>query len=446
VESRRERPAALARTTAGVTALLFGVFGALLLLNAPVSFSLGLAALVTTVVDGRTPLLVLPQKIFTSLDSFPVLAVPLFVLAGAFLETGGVGRRLVNLANVLVRHLPGGLGLVVIVATIFFSEVSGSSAADAAAIGSVTIPAMIRLGYPAPFATAIVAVAGGMAVLIPPSITGVIYGWLANASVGAIFAAGFLPCFVTAAALMLYTWIYARRHKLPTEPRASAREVGQAVREALPALIMPVIILGGIFGGIFTATESAAVAVLYAAVLSFFFYKEMDGTKLWHALLETGKLSAIALFCVGTASVFGWLLAYYQIPKALLANVTSWGLGPIGVGFFIVFVFLVVGCFLDAIPAIIIVGTTLQPLADSVGMHPVSFAIISIVALAFGLVTPPYGLCLMISCAIAKVRLRYALKDTMIMLVPMLVVLGAMIIWPRIPLWLPELIRPEFLK
>src|SRR6185295_13924764 len=188
----------------------------------------------------------------------------------------------------------------------------------------------------------------------------------------------------------------------------------------------------------FTATESAAVAVLYAAVLSFFFYREMDGPKLWQALLETGKLSAIALFCVGTASVFGWLLAYYQIPKALLQNVTSWGLGPIGVGFFIVFVFLVVGCFLDAIPAIIIVGTTLQPLADSVGMHPVSFAIISIVALAFGLVTPPYGLCLMISCAIAKVRLRYALKDTMIMLAPMLVVLAALIIWPDIPLVLPD--------
>jgi TRAP-type C4-dicarboxylate transport system permease large subunit len=149
---------------------------------------------------------------------------------------------------------------------------------------------------------------------------------------------------------------------------------------------------------------------------------------------------------VGTASVFGFLLAYYQIPKALLQNVTGWGLGPIGVGFFIVFVFLVVGCFLDAIPAIIIVGTTLQPLAESVHMHPVSFAIISIVALAFGLVTPPYGLCLMISCAIAKVRLRYALKDTMIMLAPMFLVLAAMIVWPRLPLLLPELIRPDFLK
>ena len=208
----------------------------------------------------------------------------------------------------------------------------------------------------------------------------------------------------------------------------------------------PFIIVGGILLGWFTATESAAAAVIYAAVLSLGFYREMGREQLWHALLETGKLAGIALFCVGTASVFGFLLAFFQIPKALLANVVQWGMGPIGVGFFIVFVFLVVGCFLDAIPAIIIVGTVLQPLAASVNMHPVSFAIISIVALAFGLVTPPYGMCLMVSCAIAKVRLRYALKDTMIMLMPMLLVLAAMIVWPQIPLWLPELIRPDFLK
>jgi tripartite ATP-independent transporter DctM subunit len=208
----------------------------------------------------------------------------------------------------------------------------------------------------------------------------------------------------------------------------------------------PFIIVGGILLGWFTATESAAVAVIYAAVLSIFFYREMDRHHLWTALLDTGKLAAIALFCVGTASVFGWMLAYFQIPKALLSNVQSWGLGIIGVGFFIAFVFLVVGCFLDAIPAIIIVGTTLQPLAESVHMHPVSFAIIGIVSLAFGLVTPPYGLCLMISCAIAKVRLRYALKDTMIMLAPMLVVLAMLIIWPDIALILPKLISPEFLK
>ena len=200
----------------------------------------------------------------------------------------------------------------------------------------------------------------------------------------------------------------------------------------------PFIIVGGILLGWFTPTESAAVAVVYAAALSLLFYREMSARQLWDALLDTGKLAGVALFCVGTASVFGWLLAYYQIPRALLANVQSWGLGLVGVGFFVAFVFLVVGCFLDAIPAIIIVGTTLQPLTEAVHMHPVSFAIIGIVALAFGLVTPPYGMCLMISCAIAKVRLRYALKDTMIMLVPMLLVLAMLIVWPEIALILPQ--------
>src|SRR5256712_283200 len=183
-----------------------------------------------------------------------------------------------------------------------------------------------------------------------------------------------------------------------------------------------------------------------SAVLSIFIYREMDMKQLHHAFAETGRLASVALFCVGTASAFGWLLAYYQIPRALLENVTSWGMGITGVGFFIAFVFLVVGCFLDAIPAIIIVGTILQPLANSVHMHPIHFAIIGIVSLAFGLVTPPYGLCLMISCAVAKVPLKFALKDTMIMLIPILLMLAAIIIWPEIPLILPKLIAPELLK
>jgi TRAP-type C4-dicarboxylate transport system permease large subunit len=181
-------------------------------------------------------------------------------------------------------------------------------------------------------------------------------------------------------------------------------------------------------------------------VLSLLVYREMDLKGLYHALLETGKLSAVALFCVGTASAFGWLLAYYQIPKALLAGVTGWGMGPVGAGFFIAAVFLVVGCFLDAIPAIIIVGTILQPLAQAVNMDPVHFAMIGIVSLAFGLVTPPYGLCLMISCAVAGIRIADAIKDTVIMLLPMLAVLALLILWPDVALFLPRLISPEFLK
>jgi TRAP-type C4-dicarboxylate transport system permease large subunit len=186
--------------------------------------------------------------------------------------------------------------------------------------------------------------------------------------------------------------------------------------------------------------------VLYAGALSLLIYREMDLKGLHYALLDTGKLAAIALFCVGTASAFGWLLAYYQIPKAILAGVSAWGMGLTTTGFFIAAVFLVVGCFLDAIPAIIIVGTILDPLAKAVGMDPVHFAMIGIVSLAFGLVTPPYGLCLMISCAVAGIRMGDAIKDTLIMLMPMLGVLVLLIVWPDVALFLPKLISPEFLR
>jgi tripartite ATP-independent transporter DctM subunit len=208
----------------------------------------------------------------------------------------------------------------------------------------------------------------------------------------------------------------------------------------------PGIIIGGKIFGWFTATESAAIAVLYAGFLSIVVYREMDMKGLYRALSDTGRLAGVALFCVGTASCFGWLLAFYQIPQAILSNVTSWGMGFYATGFFIAFVFLVVGCFLDAIPAIIICAPILEPLAKGVGMDPVHFAMVGIVSLAFGLVTPPYGLCLMIACAIAGLRIRDALKDTMIMLIPMLMVLALVIVWPTVSLFLPSLISPDFLK
>jgi len=240
--------------------------------------------------------------------------------------------------------------------------------------------------------------------------------------------------------------VYAKLRNYPKYPRSNFKEILSALMISVPALMTPVIIIGGKIFGWFTATESAAIAVLYAGALSIFVYREMNGKQLHGALLDTGKLAAVALFCVGTASAFGWLLAYYQIPKALLAGVGSWGMGITATGFFIAFCFLVVGCFLDAIPAIIIVGTILEPLAKSVGMDPVHFAMVGIISLAFGLVTPPYGLCLMISCAIAKVRLMVVIKDVMIMLMPMIGVLALTILFPDIIMFLPRLISPEFLK
>jgi len=436
-----------AALTPAVAALwLFGTIFLLMIMRVPVAFALGLACLPVLFIEPRLSPMVVFNTTFKAYNSFILLAVPFFLLTANLMNVGGITDRLVRLSRTMVGNFPGALAQINVLLSVFFAGISGSSTADAASQGKIFIEAQVKEGYDLSFSIAITAVSAVLAVIIPPSILMVVWGGVLQVSIGALYLAGVLPGLLIGLAQMATVHVYAKIRKYPTYPRATLREFFSAAAISVPALMTPFIIVGGILLGWFTATESAAAAVIYAAVLSLGFYREMGREQLWHALLETGKLAGIALFCVGTASVFGFLLAFFQIPKALLANVVQWGMGPIGVGFFIVFVFLVVGCFLDAIPAIIIVGTVLQPLAASVNMHPVSFAIISIVALAFGLVTPPYGMCLMVSCAIAKVRLRYALKDTMIMLMPMLLVLAAMIVWPQIPLWLPELIRPDFLK
>ena len=433
-------------TPAMAAVILFGTFFALILLRVPVAFALGLACLPSLVIETRLSPMMLFNETFKAYNSFILLAVPFYLLTANLMNVGGVTDRLVRLSRSMVGNFPGALAQINVVLSVFFAGISGSSTADAASQSKVFIDAQVKEGYGLSFSIAITAVSAVLAVIIPPSILMIVWGGVLSVSIGALYLAGVIPGLLIGLAQMATVHVYATIRKYPTYPRATFKEFVTAAFISVPALFTPFIVVGGILLGWFTATESAAAAVLYAAVLSIVFYREMDRHHLWTALLEAGKLSAIALFCVGTASVFGWLLAYFQIPRALLENVTSWGLGLIGVGFFIAAVFLVVGCFLDAIPAIIIVGTTLQPLAASVNMHPVSFAIIGIVSLAFGLVTPPYGLCLMISCAIAKVRLRYALKDTMIMLAPMLLVLAMLIIWPELVLILPRLVRPEFLK
>jgi tripartite ATP-independent transporter DctM subunit len=435
-----------ALTPAMAALVLFGVFFALMALRVPIAFALGLACLPVMLVEPRLSPMILFNETFKSYNSFILLAVPFFLLTANLMNVGGITGRLVRLSRDLVGHLPGGLAQVNVVLSIFFAGISGSSTADAASQGKLFIEAQVKEGYDLSFSVAITAVSAILAVIIPPSILMIVWGGTLSVSIGALFLAGIVPGLLLGLVQMATVYVYAKRRGYPRYERASLTEVFRAMWIAIPAMMTPVIIIGGKIFGWFTATESACIAVLYAGALSIFIYREMDRGHLHTALIDTGKLAAVALFCVGTASAFGWLLAYYQIPKALLAGVSTWGLGPIGTGFFIAFAFLVVGCFLDAIPAIIIVGTILEPLARAVNMDPVHFAMIGIISLAFGLVTPPYGLCLMISCAIAKVRLTYVLKDVLIMLAPMLGVLALTIVWPEIILFMPKLVSPEFLK
>jgi tripartite ATP-independent transporter DctM subunit len=431
----------------GIAALiLFGLFFLLMFLRVPVAFALGLACLPILVIEPRLDTMTLMQETFNAYNSFILLAVPFFLLTANLMNVGGTTDRLMKLSRTMVGHFPGSLAQINVVLSIFFAGISGSSTADAASQSKIFIEAQTREGYDLSFSVAITAVSAVLAVIIPPSILMIVWGGILTVSIGALFLAGILPGLLIGVAQMATVHAYAKARGYPTYPRSTWRELFCATWVAIPALMTPGIIIGGKIFGWFTATESACIAVLYAAVLSLLVYREMDMKGLYGALLDTGKLAGIALFCVGTASTFGWLLAYYKIPEAILTGVQAWGMGFSSTGFFIAFVFLVVGCFLDAIPAIIICAPILEPLAKAVAMDPVHFAMIGIVSLAFGLVTPPYGLCLMISCAVAGIRVRDAIKDTSIMLVPMLMVLALVIVWPKVSLLLPMLISPEFLR
>jgi tripartite ATP-independent transporter DctM subunit len=415
-------------------------------LRVPVAFALALACLPMLLIEPRLSAMTLVQETFNAYNSFILLAVPFFLLTANLMNGGGITDRLMTLSRTMVGHFPGGLAQINVVLSFFFAGISGSSTADAASQSKIFIEAQRKEGYDDSFSVAITAVSSVLAVIIPPSILMIVWGGVLTVSIGALFLAGVIPGLLIAVAQMATVHAYAVRRGYPTYARASWAALLASLSVSLPALMTPLIIIGGKLFGWFTATESACIAVLYAGVLSLLVYREMDFRGLKEALLDTGRFSGITLFCVGTASAFGWMLAYYQIPKAILAGVSAWELGPIATGFFIAAVFLVVGCFLDAIPAIIIVGTILDPLARSAGLDPVHFAMIGIVSLAFGLVTPPYGLCLLIACSIAGISLKQALRDTMIMLVPMLLVLVLLITWPQVALFLPSLVSPEFLK
>ncbi|MDP3416297.1 MAG: TRAP transporter large permease [Falsiroseomonas sp.] len=426
--------------------IMFGIFFTLLALRVPVAVSLGIACLPAFILEDRLWPMILVQETFNSYNSFILLAVPFFLLAANLMTAGGITDRLVTLSRSMVGHLPGGLAQINVVLSVFFAGISGSSTADAASQGRVFIEAQIKEGYSPSFSVAITAVSSVLAVVIPPSILMIVWGGVLTTSIGALFLAGILPGLMLAMSQMGTVHVYSKIRNYPTYPKATWGELGYALFISIPALMTPFIIIGGKIFGWFTPTEAACIAVLYALALSLLVYRKLDMRGLYDAFSRTGRFAAITLFAVGTASVFGWLMAFYQIPQALLAGVSSWEMGPIAAGFFIAATFLVVGCFLDAIPAIIIVGTILQPIAAAAGIHPVHFAMISIVSLAFGLVTPPYGLCLLICCSIAGLRLVDVLKDVMIMLVPMFLVLVLLILWPDMALMIPRFLEPGFME
>lgn len=426
--------------------IMFGLFGVLVFLRIPVAFALGLACVPVFFIDERlTPFLLL-NEMLKAYNSFLLLAVPFFMLAANLMNSAGVTERLMNLARTMVGHLPGGLGHVNVVVSMLFAGISGSSTAEAAGIGGVMIPAMKRQGYDTEFAVALTACAAVMGVIIPPSILMVVWGGVISVSIGGLFLAGVVPGVMIGLSLMAAVLVYAKRRRYPIYARASVREFLAALWTAALPLLTPGIIVGGIVGGFFTPTEASVVAVLYSMLLGLFVLRSIAWRAIPQVLYDSARFAAISLFCIGTASAFGWLLAYFHIPQLFVNLVKSYGGGVISVGFITAIAFLIIGCFIDAIPAIIIVGTILEPLAKSVGMSPLHFAIVGVISIAFGLVTPPYGLCLMIACALGETTIARAFKDTAVLLVPMLLVLCFVILFPDVILALPRWIMPKFVQ
>lgn len=427
-----------------VAAILFLIFGFLVILRVPVAIGLGLACVPVFMMDPKLTPFLLMNEMFKSYNAFVLLAVPFFLLAANVMNAAGITDRLVRLSQVMVGHLPGGLGHINVIVSMLFAGISGSSTADAAGIGSLLIPQMKKQGFTPSFTVAVTACSSVMGVIIPPSILMVVWGGLMTVSIGGLFLAGVIPGIMIALSQIITIYIYAKIFHYPIYSRSTLKEAVVSIAQAAVPMMTPVIIIGGIVGGFFTPTEASAIAVLYALFLGMLIYKTVGIRDVPKVLYESGRFAAMSLFCIGTASAYGWLLAYYKVPQALVDYLKQFGVGPISTGLIVAGAFLFIGMFIDAIPAIIILGTVLWPVADFAGMHPIHFAIIGVISLAFGLVTPPYGLCLLISCAIGEISLAKAMKDVCIILLPMLGVLLFVILFPDIILMLPRWLMPKF--
>jgi len=427
-----------------IAAILFGTFLLLVFLRVPVAFALGLATLPVIFLTPGVTFFALIDRTYISFNSFLLLSVPFFLLAANLMNENGITRKLIDLAKVSVGHLPGGLGHINVLVSMLFAGISGSSNADAAGIGKVLIPAMIEQGYDRNFTIAITACSAVMGVIIPPSILMLVWGGTMSISVGSLFLAGIVPGILLGLSMMVTVYIYAIKYKYPVYERSTFKEVVVATITSIPGLVTPIIIIGGIAFGIFTPTEASAIAVLYSLVVGVS-NKSMTWKKFVAVLNDTAKLTGITLFCVGTASTFSWLLAYHRVPQALVGFVNAMQLGPVGIMMIISLIFLIVGMFIDAIPAIIIMGSILYPIAIQAGIHPIHFSLVGIVSLAFGLVTPPYGMCLLIASRIGEQQVPKVLKDVGIILLPMLGILLLLVLVPDVVLFLPRLIAPQFL-
>ncbi|MCZ7566176.1 MAG: TRAP transporter large permease [Burkholderiales bacterium] len=421
-------------------AFLFVSLFVLMLIGVPVAVSLGLSSVLTILFFGRDSLASLALKMFETSEHFTLLAIPFFILGGAFMTTGGVARRMIRFAIAALGHLRGGLAMASVLACMLFAAVSGSSPATVVAVGSIVIAGMVKAGYPQPFAAGVICNAGTLGILIPPSIVMVVYGAATETSVGKLFMAGVIPGIVLGLMLMAAIYVRARIIDLPRQPRASVRELLVSGRESLWGLLLIVIILGGIYGGIFTPTEAAAVAAVYAFFIAVFVYRDIGLRETPKVLVDAGKVTVMLMFIVANALLFAHVLTTERIPQAIAEQIIAWGMPAWQFLIVVNILLLVAGMFMEPTGIILILAPILFPIATELGIDPVHLGIIMVVNLEIGMVTPPIGLNLFVTAGIT----RMSIMQVMWAALPWLMVLVAFLVIvtyvPQMSLFLPELL------
>lgn len=419
--------------------ILFLTLLVLLILNVPIGVALGLSVVVVFMLEGNIPLLVVIQKMFNGTDSFPLMAIPFFLLAGKLMETGGISARLIRFANTIVGNLPGGLAIVAVMGCTFFAAISGSSAATTAAVGGILIPHMVKEGYNIRFSAALHATGGTIGVMIPPSVPMVLYGVAASASIRDLFIAGIGPGILVAISLILYSYWISKKNGWGGGEKHTPKEIWEAFKDAILAILMPIIILGGIYGAIFTPTEAAVVAVIYGLVVGLFVYREIKWKDLGEIFAGSASMTAVIMLIIATANAFGYLMTRENIPQEIAQFMLGITDSTIITLLIINILLLILGTFMETAVTIILLTPILLPITNSLGIDPVLFGVIMVVNSAIGMLTPPVGINLLVAGNIAKLQNTEIERAVIPFLVIMIVDLLLITYIPEISLFLVNL-------
>jgi len=409
-------------------------------INVPIAIAIGVASVTAVVIQGDFDLMMVVQRMYGGTDSFHLMAVPLFMFTGTIMEAGGISRRIIDFANALVGWLPGGLAAVTIVSAMFFAGISGSAAADAAAVGAILIPAMKKSGYDSDFAAAVQASGGSIGVIIPPSIPMIIFGFLTGASIGQLFAAGILPGILIGLSLICVATFISWKKGYSSNTRFSLEETWRTFKRSLLALGAPIIILGGILFGIFTATESAAIAVVYALIVGMFVYRKISVKELVPLFINGAITSAIVMFIISTASVFSWIAAIEDIPAQLAGNLLGLSDNPVVLLLLINVILLIAGTFIETTAALILLVPMITAMVPALGIDIIQLGVIVVTNLAIGMLTPPMGICLIVSCSISKDSIGAISRRVLPFLGILIVDLLIITFYPPITMWMANLV------